>query len=141
MKAQRPSSSNVPTDDLLNPSEPVRPWESIYLALLCSLLGAAAQLLLKSGMKQEVGRSLWDALLTLPIFSGYALYGVSTLLFLGALRRGELSVIYPMLGITYFWVVVASAILLPGEPLNSWKLAGSFLIVLGVSLVGRSRAR
>lgn len=113
----------------------------IFLAVLCSLFASTAQLFLKWGTNQTAENDLLETVTTLPVLLGYCFYGVSTLLFVIALRRGELSVIYPILGLTYIWVVLASAFVFPVESLSPLKVGGSLLIVLGVSLVGGSSRR
>lgn len=113
----------------------------IFLAVLCSLFASTAQLFLKWGTSQTAENGLLETVTTLPVLLGYCFYGVSTLLFVIALRRGELSVIYPILGLTYIWVVLASAFVFPVESLSPLKVGGSLLIVLGVSLVGGSSRR
>lgn len=72
----------------------------------------------------------------LPLFSGYCLYGISTVLLVLALRKGELSVLYPIISLTYVWVLLLSAFIFH-ENLNFWKLAGVMTIVTGVGILGR----
>ncbi len=77
----------------------------------------------------------------LPLFSGYALYGVSTVLMVLALRDGELSMLYPIIALTYVWVTLLSYALLH-EPANIYKNVGILTIVIGVAVLGRKpRAR
>jgi multidrug transporter EmrE-like cation transporter len=106
------------------------------LVFCCTLLGAAAQLLMKVGMSQFVPKPL--AILTnIPLFTGYALYGLSTLLLVIALREGELSVLYPIIALSYVWVTLLSYTLLH-EPSNFFKNAGILTIVAGVTVLGRA---
>ena len=108
---------------------------SILLVFACTLVGTAAQLLLKAGMEQFHPDPI--ALLTnLPLIAGYALYGINTVMLVLALREGELSVLYPIIALTYVWVAVASYIRLH-EPPNLYKNLGVAAIILGVVLIGR----
>jgi len=67
----------------------------VLLVCFCTLLGAAAQILMKLGMMQFKAEPL--ALLTnFPLIGGYVLYGLFTLLLVIALREGELSMLYPL---------------------------------------------
>ena len=78
----------------------------------------------------------WMLLLTnYPLWTGLACYGVSTLLMVLALRDGELSLLYPVISLTYIWVMFLSVLVLH-EPLTQWKVAGISLICLGVALLG-----
>jgi multidrug transporter EmrE-like cation transporter len=110
-------------------------------------LNAAAQLLLKAATRSsgtlvsDSGGVLWPAaaqvLMAPPLWAGIACYGVSLLLWLGALSRAPVSVAYPMLSIGYIVNAFAAAALF-GEALTGAKLAGIVLIVLGVVLLARS---
>jgi multidrug transporter EmrE-like cation transporter len=70
------------------------------------------------------------------LFSGYALYGVSAVLMVLALRDGELSLLYPVIALTYVWVSLLSFVIFH-ESLGAFKLAGIALIVIGVGVLGR----
>ncbi len=71
-----------------------------------------------------------------PLVAGYSLYAVSTVLLVLALRDGELSVLYPILSMTYVWVLLLS-LLIFHESINLFKILGISVIVLGVSFLGR----
>jgi len=45
-------------------------------------------------------------------------------------------VLYPIIALTYVWVTILSPIYFRDDHLNSFKVAGVSLIVLGVSLIG-----
>lgn len=115
----------------------------MFLVLFCTFIGAAAQLLMKSGGNQLAGRSLAElagdptlVLGNLPLIAGYVLYGCTTILFVMALRSGELSLLYPIIALTYVWVTVLSFAVLR-ESINGWKIAGILIIIAGVSSIGR----
>jgi uncharacterized membrane protein len=76
----------------------------------------------------------------LPLFCGYALYGVNTLLLVLALRDGELSMLYPIIALTYVWVTLLSYAMLPEKP-NMYKNVGIAIIVIGVAVLGRGGQR
>jgi multidrug transporter EmrE-like cation transporter len=74
-------------------------------------------------------------MLTNPLlFTGYALYGVNTVLLAIALRESELSLLYPIIALTFVWVALLSVLLLH-ENLNLYKLAGITTIVIGVGIL------
>jgi multidrug transporter EmrE-like cation transporter len=76
-----------------------------------------------------------------PLLGGYFLYGISTVLLVLALRKGELSILYPIISLTYVWVLALSALVFK-EQLNFWKIGGVLAIVAGVGVLGRDgRAR
>jgi multidrug transporter EmrE-like cation transporter len=69
------------------------------------------------------------------LFAGYCLYGVFTVLFVYALRHGELSVLYPLIALGYVWVT-STAVVAFHEAMNPLKLAGLAVIVAGVAVLG-----
>lgn len=106
-----------------------------------TLLGAAAQILIKSGAGAlGAHASLFQTaigIITIPsLFFGYALYGVYTVVLILALRHGELSVLYPVIALTFVWVTIASAVVFH-EDMNAAKLAGIAIIMAGVAVLGR----
>ena len=108
---------------------------SVLLVFCCTVLGAAAQLLMKVGMAHFNPQPL--ALVTnVPLVAGYALYGINTLMLVLALRDGELSMLYPIIALTYVWVTLLSYLLL-AEKSNLYKNIGIATIVIGVAVLGR----
>jgi len=77
-------------------------------------------------------------LLTPALFAGYAMYGVSTILLVLALRHGQLSLLYPVFAMTYVWVTILSVVVFH-ESLNPYKLAGILAIVGGIAVLGRGQ--
>ena len=68
------------------------------------------------------------------VLGGLAVYGVSTVFWLIALRDIKLSVAYPMVSLSYVVVVLGSQWLF-GESINLFQKAGLVLIVGGVLLL------
>jgi multidrug transporter EmrE-like cation transporter len=115
---------------------------SVLLVFGCTVLGAAAQILMKMGANQMVHPSAAHSgplgiLTNLPLLTGYALYGLSTLLLVLALKDGELSLLYPVIALTYVWVTVLSFVIFH-DALNAFRLAGITIIVAGVAIIGRA---
>jgi multidrug transporter EmrE-like cation transporter len=108
---------------------------ALLLVCCCTVSGAAAQLLLKIGMS-HFAPTLPAILKNAPLLAGYALYGINTLLLVLALREGELSMLYPIIALTYVWVTLLSYTLL-NEPPNLFKNIGITTIVMGVAVLGR----
>jgi len=109
--------------------------QSVLLVCFCTLLGAAAQILMKVGMTQFKPEPM--ALLTnFPLIGGYALYGLFTLLLIIALREGELSMLYPIISLGYVWVTGLSYFIFH-DTLNTPKLLGIASIMVGVAVLGQ----
>ncbi len=70
-----------------------------------------------------------------PLFAGYGLYGVFTVLFVYALRHGEVSVLYPIIALGYVWVAILSALVFH-ETMNPFKVVAIAIIVAGVAVLG-----
>jgi multidrug transporter EmrE-like cation transporter len=105
------------------------------LVFACTVLGAAAQIFMKIGMAHFKPDPI--ALATnLPLVVGYVLYGLNTLMLVLALKDGELSMLYPIIALTYVWVTLLSYVLLH-EPPNVYKNVGIATIVIGVGVLGR----
>ena len=100
------------------------------------MLGAAAQILIKIGMNHFSLDHPLQALTNAPLIAGYALYGINTLMLVLALREAELSMLYPIIALTYVWVTLLSYSLLHEHP-NLYKNIGIATIVIGVAIIGR----
>jgi multidrug transporter EmrE-like cation transporter len=118
-----------------------------FLLLGGVALNAAAQLLLKAATRSsgvlvsDGGQVSWSAaaelLRAVPLWIGLSFYGVSVILWLGALSRVPVSIAYPMLSIGYVVNAVA-AVFLFSEALTAGKVAGILLIVAGVIVLARA---
>jgi len=111
--------------------------QSVALVFVCTILGAAAQILMKKGSTHMEHFDVMQIITNVPLFFGYALYGINTVLLMFALRDGELSKLYPIIALTYVWVTVLSMYFFD-EHLTFWKAAGIVIIVAGVSVLGRA---
>ena len=112
----------------------------MLLVFCCTILGAAAQMFIKSGANHLSQPGFVGAvvgMLTNPmLFTGYALYGMNTVLLAIALRDSELSLLYPVIALTYVWVSILSVTMLH-ETMNFMKAAGIAAIVCGIGILGR----
>lgn len=90
---------------------------------------------MKSGAN-HITPGITGILTNVPLFCGYALYGISTVLLVLALKDGELSLLYPVIALTYVWVTALSFLIFH-DTVNPWKLAGIVIIVIGVAVLGK----
>ena len=119
----------------LSPTDARARRNAFLLVFACTILGSAAQLLIKKGMDQ-FSPQVWALVTNIPLIAGYTLYGINTLMMVLALKNGEMSMLYPIIALTYVWTTLASYLLL-GEPSNIYKNLGIVTIVLGVAVMGR----
>lgn len=111
------------------------------------VLAAVAQLALKYGMNQvgAIGRSeLGSPVATSvrvfrqpAVLGGFALFGLSAVLWLVVLSRASLSFAYPFAGITYVLILIFDRMVL-GEPVTTLRWTGVFLIIGGLVLISRT---
>ncbi len=107
----------------------------LLLVLFCALLGAVGQVFFKLGAQNLKLEPL--ALITnWKILLGLILYGTATILFLIALRQGNLSLLYPIIATSYIWVALFSSYYLH-ESFSVIKWIGIIFIILGVMLIVR----
>ena len=114
------------------------------MVFACTLLGAAAQILMKYGLQAKLPTGaipiLFAVAANVPIMAGFVLYGMSTAILVLALRNQELSILYPVISLTYVWVAILSLIVF-GESMNAYKITGLIIIVLGVAMLGKSNKK
>lgn len=112
--------------------------QSVGLVFLCTLFGVTAQYFIKTCGMQMTAFSVMGLLTNLHLWTGLSLYGISTGLLILALRDGELSLLYPVISLTYVWVTILS-VLVFNEALNAYKVCGIGVICAGVALLGKGR--
>jgi multidrug transporter EmrE-like cation transporter len=115
----------------------------LLAAILCSVLGqftlkAGAKILGPIGAANLVEKVV--AMATQPlIIAGLALYAVSSIGFIVVLSRANISIVSPLLSISYLFTVLGGKIIF-NEPLPPLRLVGVALIMTGVILVLRGQA-
>lgn len=123
--------------------------QSIGMVLTSVAFGAVGQLTLKAGMNsivQSYGKLQlsFDTLLHMAtnplLIVGIAIFGVSTLLWLFALAKADLSFAYPFLSLTYLAVLIGGAFLF-GDKVTLPRVLGFAVIIAGVWIVARSEQK
>jgi len=114
-------------------------WKIILLTALSAFIGSIGQLEFKRGadnLQFDIKLLLTNYHLILAI----AVYCVSTALYVYALNKEQLSILYPIVATSYIWTLMFSKIFLKEQVgLTSW--AGVFFILLGVTLIATQAGR
>ena len=105
----------------------------ILLVAFCALLGAIGQVFFKLASK-TLAFNFISLITNWKLLLGLLFYAIATLLFVFALKQGNLSILYPIIATSYIWVSLLSMGLL-GEAMNLFKWIGVVVIFLGVSMV------
>ena len=106
------------------------PLESILLMFVAAFIGSFGAVFLKAGA-HRLSKD-WRAMLrNWPLALGILAYCGSSALFVVGMRKGELSILYPMISLGYIFTLLWSRIFF-GEPLTKSKFAGVGLILVGI---------
>ena len=114
-------------------------WKIILLTAVAAFMGAIGQVEFKRG----ADNLQWDIKMLLTnhhLILAVTVYALSTLLYVYALSKGNLSILYPIIATSYIWTMIFSQVFLnESVGLTSW--AGVFFILLGVALIATQAGR
>jgi len=114
----------------------------VFCALLSGVFGGLAPTLQKMGLPASFAPGAaagWATALSNPVFLLGAILGIiSVPILIVAFSYGKASVLFPVGGGTGYITTLFSAYLLLGESITYLKLVGVAVIILGVSLLGRT---
>lgn len=114
-------------------------------ALLTILVATSGQLILKIGIEKSLINNNLKSLTNFSefllvfihplILLGLLFYAFSALLWIVVLTELNLSVAYPILGLSYVLVLFFSYIFL-GESLSAFKIFGTIFVLIGIIFIG-----
>ena len=108
------------------------------LAVLCVVGIAIGQILFKLTANSLTETGSIFAVKTLTVlFCALALYGLTTLLWIWVLHKGNLSRIYPIMALSFVFVPILSHFLL-GEKFNTQYFLGVAVLLCGIILTIKS---
>lgn len=113
---------------------------AIFLIIFCTLFTSTGQILWKLGLGKGNFHN-FISLLNLPFILGFVSYGMGLLLMMLAFKRGEVSVLFPIIATSFVWVSLASPHFFPSDSMNIWKWSGVMVIVASVSVLGFGNTR
>ncbi len=109
------------------------PVSSMLWVFVAGLIGSFGAVLLKAGAGR-LELNIRALTTNWRLAAGASFYLSSFVLFVQGMRHGELSVLYPMVALSYLWTVLWSRLFF-GEPLTGAKFVGLALILAGTSVV------
>jgi multidrug transporter EmrE-like cation transporter len=110
------------------------PLSSIAWVMGASFFGSFGALFLKIGAG-KIQRNLTSLVTNWRLMVGIAFYLFSSVLFVFGVRKGELSVLYPMVALGSVWTLLWSRLVL-GEPFTRAKFVALGMILCGMTLIG-----
>ena len=119
---------------------------AIVYILISVLAGGVGQVLLKKGMTNlgpltltasQIGSILWRMVTDPYVVIGLCIYGISSILWLTALSRVNLSYAYPFVSLGYVIMLLASWRLFH-EDISLLRLLGCGVIILGIIIISRT---
>ena len=110
------------------------PLRSMLLIFAASFIGSFGALFLKAGAAKLHG-GLRYLFFNAKLALGVALFMGSSLLYVLGLKQGELSVLYPLVSLSYIWALLWSRLFLK-EPFTRHKFYGLALILVGIVFIG-----
>ena len=108
---------------------------AIILIIVMTLITSTAQIFYKLAA-MRFSLSVGGILLNWPLWIGAILYIISSIMMVIAFKGGEISVLYPLIALSYVWVSLASPRFFPADTMNTLKWCGVVAIIGGVSLIG-----
>jgi multidrug transporter EmrE-like cation transporter len=106
---------------------------AIILVLVSTLFMTAGQVSWKIALRDIQGIAV---IVSGPFLIGCLFYAVAAVLFISALRNGELSVIYPVTATSFIWVALVTPMFFPADVVTTIKWVGVIAVLFGVSLIG-----
>jgi multidrug transporter EmrE-like cation transporter len=110
----------------------------IYVAI-AAIFGSFGQIFYKYAANSTTNAATF--ILNPYLYFGVGLYGLGLIFMLKALRRGELTVIYPVMATSFICVSILSPMFFNTDSMSVQKWLGIAIIISGVTLVGKGRTK
>jgi len=104
---------------------------SIIVVIIAGAIASFGPIFMKKGVEKFSIKSIYK---NFNLILGVFFYATGALLFIPALKGGDLSILYPLVALMYVWISLLSVKML-GEKMNKFKWMGIFLIIIGVILI------
>lgn len=108
--------------------------KAILMVIFVTIFTSIGQLLFKISA-DKLALDFYLLITNYAMIAGFVLYFTGAIILILALKKGELSVLYPIIALSFIWVSLLSAYFL-GEPMSIQKWVGIIGIMAGVSAIG-----
>lgn len=109
------------------------------LVFVATIFVAAGQILFKLA-STTFSFSFEGLILNYLLWLGFISYLLGLIIFVAAIRFGELTILYPLLSFSYVWVLLFSFLFF-NELFTAQKMTGLALLFVGILILGRSQVR
>lgn len=106
------------------------------IVAFCSVLGAIGQILFSKASDSINLSKPFELITNYSLMIGLVCYSISMILYILVLKYGEVSVLYPIIALSYIWVMFMSVWFL-GSQITLFKSIGVLLIIIGVVCIVR----
>ena len=107
---------------------------AIIMMVFCTALTSFAQVFYKKG-SASLSFDIMSIITNYNIIIGLILYGFGAVIMIYAFKHGEVTVLYPIITLSYIWVSLLSVYFF-GEIMNLYKWLGVIAIIIGVTFIG-----
>lgn len=109
------------------------PLSSMLLVFIAAFIGSFGAVFLKSGAGR-LHRDIKTVILNWRLALGVGFYLLSSFFFVLGVRRGELTILYPMVSLGYVWTLLWSRLFFK-ESMTRNKFLGIGLVLAGIVLL------
>ena len=109
----------------------IKLW-ALTAVIIATIIGAYGALF----FKKSSGSFKFDLSLlkNYNLIIGFVLYGISSLFYMASLKGGDLSILYPLVSLSYIWILLLSHKYL-SEKITTNKIIGIALIIVGIVVI------
>lgn len=107
---------------------------AVLLMILCTVLTSFAQVFYKKAAP-SLSFDVIDLITNYYLILGLFLYGIGAIIMIYAFKKGEVTVLYPIIALSYIWVSLL-AVHFFIEAMNFYKWIAVIFIVIGIILIG-----
>ena len=109
------------------------PLSSILMVFGAAFVGSFGSVFLKAGAGR-LHRNISSLIFNWRLAAGVLMFVASSFLFIAGIRRGELTILYPMVSLGYIFTLLWSKLFFD-EPFTRNKFAGLAAILVGIVLL------